>query len=70
MSRNARRKSPPVEHDIDDIEMADACRWVKCPHCGDLHLVLLDADDEPIAVATLSLEMLEHMTGVIKGEIH
>jgi hypothetical protein len=50
-----------------DVEIADSVRGYKCDHCEHLHLVLLDLDDEPIATAVLTIEMLQNMLRIVQG---
>jgi hypothetical protein len=51
----------------DDFPRSDSCQWYKCEACEHLHLVLLGEDDEVIAEAILSLDMLNSMLEVING---
>jgi hypothetical protein len=61
------RFSPPIN--VDAVEDADHCRWYKCEHCDHLHVVLLDIDNDPIATAVLSEDMLKHMLAVVNDEV-
>ena len=56
---------PHVEPDQGEI--ADSVRGYKCDRCEHLHLILLDVDDQPIATALLTQEMLENMLRMIQG---
>jgi hypothetical protein len=51
----------------DDFPRSDSCRWHKCEACEHLHLVLLDEEDEVIASAIISVDMLKSMLEAING---
>jgi len=50
-----------MEKDPNDAPKAYTTRWYKCDACENLHVLLLDEDDEPISTAVISREMILNM---------
>ena len=47
---------------------ADSTRYYKCDGCENLHVMLTDEDENTIATAVMSRDMLLHMLEVVDGE--
>lgn len=52
----------------NDAPKADTTSYYKCAHCEHLHVMLKDEDDNTLATAVMSYDMLRHMIEVVNGE--
>jgi hypothetical protein len=44
---------------LDDVPNAASMQVMACDHCGSVHFVLFDRDDEPFAYASVSADQSE-----------
>lgn len=54
--------------DPNDAPRSDSMRWYKCDACENLHMIMLDEDQQVIATATATREMVMEMLETIDGE--
>lgn len=51
----------------DDAPRANSTQWYKCESCENLHIILLDENNESIATAVFDEDMLNRMLSTVKG---
>ena len=57
-----------IDNDPNNAPSADSTRYYKCDGCQHLHVMLVDAEDNVLATAVMSREMLLEMLEVVDGD--